>query len=137
MAPLIMIRFADVSGGRIWRAFSSTDEDRPWYKLRREVFYEIGFQESYPADRNTTYGELEHYHPVESAIQLHERMDGLQLVQTDEYEWVNDFPIIKMNQSYTQPIPSDFSVCQMIHTFIEPNPYYDNIMDSDSDSDSS
>jgi hypothetical protein len=135
MPSLLLIRFADASDNVAWHAFSSTDEERPVYKLRKDAFYAMGFQESYPNDRNTIYGRLEDYHQVECQVPLHERIDGLQLVQAEDYTWANGFPIIKVNDSYTQPIPSDFNICQMAHTFIEPNEYYDDAMDTDSDSD--
>ena len=135
MPYIIILSFADEEGTVSWRAFSSTDEDRAAFRLRKDTFYEIGYQESHPENKNTTYGLLTRFYQKDCDITLEHRYDGIQLVLTPDGTINDEFGFLTATESYAQGLPDGHAATIVPHTFINPNPFY-TAMDSDSDSDS-
>jgi len=136
MPPILLAIFTDEEGTHSWRTFSSTDENRAAFRLRKEALYTIGYQESYPEDKTTTYGLIGNYYIRPCDINLEHRAGGIQLVVTPDNQLNDDFPFLTVTESYAQTIPDGHTVITVAHTFIDPNPFYTAMTDSDSDSDS-
>jgi len=126
--------FTNEEGVVSWRAFSSTDENRTAFCLRKEALYTIGYQESYSEDKTTTYGFIGHYYMRPCDINLEYRASGIQLVLTPDNEPNWEFGFLTATETYAD-IPEGHSAITIAHTFIDPNPFYTAMTDSDSDSD--
>ena len=135
MPYILLASFTDEDGTLSWRAFSSTDETRALFRLRNDTFYEIGYQESHPEDKTTSYGLLTLFYQKTCDIALEHRMSGIQLVLTPDNTLNTEFGFLTATESYNQVIPEGHVVAVVPHTFIDPNPFY-TTMDADSDSDS-
>jgi len=118
-----------------WRAFSSTDENRTSFCLRKETLYTIGYQESYSEDKTTTYGLIGHYYTRPCDISLEYRASGIQLVLTPDNELNGEFGFLTATETYAD-IPEGHTAITIAHTFIDPIPFFTAMSDPDSDSDS-
>ena len=136
MPPILVVAFTDEEGAVSWRTFSSTDENRAAFRLRKETMYTIGYQESHPDDKTTTYGYIVHCYIRSCDISLEYRASGIQLVLTPDNEPNWDFGFLTATESYPHAIPEGHAAITMAHTFIDPNPFYTAMSDSDSDADS-
>jgi len=136
MPYLLVLTFTDEEGTLIWHAFSSTDEDRALFRLRKDVFYELGYQESYPEDKSTTYGMLTQYFEKDCDIALEHRPGGIQLVITPDSTLNGDFGFLTATETYSQMIPEGHTVSVIPHTFIDPHPFFTAMAEPDSGSDS-
>ena len=135
MPHLLLLSFTDQGDALVWRAFSSTDEDRSLFRLRKDVFYEIGYQESYPDDKSTTYGTITQYFEKDCDIALEHRFDGIQLVITPDHTVNGDFGFLTATETYSQTIPEGHTVAVIPHTFVDPNAFFTAMAEPDSDSD--
>ena len=116
--------FTDVSGGSWWRyrAFSSTDPDRPLHKIKRDIYYHMGYQQSYPNDRSTSYGWFHYLLERNCHLTLEERMDGVRCVIRHNHTINTDYEPIGANSSYTGSIPSNHGQVFLIpHITVQPN----------------
>ena len=116
--------FTDVSGGSLWnyRAFSSTDPDRPHHKIKRDICYQIGYQLSYPNDKNTFYGWFHYLLERNSDLALEERIDGIRCVIRPNHTINVDYAFLEINDEYSSPVsPNHGQVCIIPHYVIPPN----------------
>jgi len=133
MPYLLLASFTDENGDILWRAFTSTDENRVDWRLRKDAFYEIGYQESYPSDKQTVFGILGLYYILDCDISADHRSGGIQFVATSGTIFNDDFPLLAATESYTQNIPEGNTVILASHTFVDPNSAYTALSDTDSD----
>ena len=116
--------FTDISGGSSWRyrAFSSTDPDRPFYKIKRDIYYHMGYQLSYPNDRNTFYGWFHYLLERNCDLTLEEREDGIRCVIRPNHTVNTDYALIGVNDSYSNVISPNHGQAHVIpHYIIQPN----------------
>jgi len=136
MPYLIVCTFTNENGGNEFDyvAFSSEDPDRSDANIKRDVFFQIGYQESFPQDKNTHYGYLadiiettcEAPTPQEAAIKC--------VIKSDRF--INtSYPFLRVNDDYSSQ-PEGGHVRSIQHFYIQPNLNF-NTEESDSDSDSS
>jgi len=136
MPYILILSFTDNEGTLTWHAFSSTDEARTLFRLRKDTFYELGYQESHPSDKNTSHGLLTQYFEKDCDISLDYRSDGIQLVIAPDNTLNGDFGFLTATESYNQVVPEGHTVTVIPHTFVDPNPFFTEMHpDSDSDSD--
>ena len=116
--------FTDVSGGSLWsyRAFSSTDPDRPLYKIKRDICYHMGYQLSYPNDKNTFYGWFHYLLELYSDLTIEERGDTIKCVIRPNHTINTDYKILGVNMDYSNPIPQGSGQARVMpHRIIQPN----------------
>lgn len=116
--------FTDVSGGSWWRyrAFSSTDPDRPIHKIKRDIYYHIGYQQSYPNDKNTHYGWFHYLLEMNCNLSLEQRLDGIRCVIRPNHTINTDYECIGINDAYSNFIPSNHGQVFIIpHITVQPN----------------
>jgi hypothetical protein len=135
MAPILLVYFTDEEGAIKWRGFSSSDENRSMFHLRKDVLHEIGYQESHPEDKTTTYGLIGNYFVMACDINLEHRAGGIQLVLTPGNGINDEYSFLTATESYAVAIPDGHTVTIIPHTFVDPNPYYTGMANTDSDSD--
>jgi len=135
MPPILLATFTNEEGVTTWRAFSSTDEHRTSFHLNKETLYFIGYQESHPGDRITYFGLIGNYYIRQCDITLEYRAMGIRLILTPDNELNGEFPFLTATENYNQVIPEGHTIAVIPHTFIDPNPFYTAMSDSDSDSD--
>jgi hypothetical protein len=135
MPYLLLASFTNDEGNVLWRAFTSTDENRSDWRLRRDTFYEIGYQESHPSDKYTVFGILGNYYILSCDIPSEHRSEGIQFVATPDNGLNDEFALLTSIESYAQSIPEGNTIIVAGHTFVDPNPIYTALSDSDTDSD--
>ena len=116
--------FTDISGGSLWsyRAFSSTDPDRPLYKIKRDIYYHMGYQLSYPNDKNTFYGWFHYLSERICDLPLEERENGIRCVIRPNHTINTDYAFIEVNDEYSNTVsPNHGQVCVIPHRIVEPN----------------
>ena len=136
MPPILLATFVNEENVVSWRAFSSTDENRTSFCLRKDALYTIGYQESYSEDKTTIYGLIGHYYMRPCDISLEYRASGIQLVLTPDNELNGEFGFLTATETYPQAIPEGHTAITIAHTFIDPIPFFTAMSDPDSDSDS-
>jgi len=121
--------FTDCSGGNNYRyiAFSSTEMDRPINRIKRDIYYKIGYQASYPNDRNTFHGYFNYLLERISALPLNDREDGIKCVIRPNHTINTDYDLLSVNQSYsTQISPNQGQTTIIPHMYVQPNLNLDN-----------
>jgi len=116
--------FTDVSGGALWsyRAFSSTDPDRPIHKIKRDIYYHMGYQQSYPNDKNTFYGWFHYLLERSCDLTLEGREDGIRCVIRPNHSINTDYAPIGVNDEYSNVISPNHGQARVIpHTIVQPN----------------
>jgi hypothetical protein len=140
---VILLTFVDASGEVYnYQAYSSEQEDRLLHRLRRDVLYQIGYQESYPGDRNTTEGYLHAINELACSVPLAERNNAMRCVVEHDQSIHTNYEPIEINDEYQHAV-TDGNVIIVPHFYIQPNLGLDAIYaaedaaaeDSDSDSD--
>jgi hypothetical protein len=141
--PVVLLTLLDASGGDqyFYRAYSSEQEDRPLHKLRRDVLYHIGYQESYPQDRNTTEGHLNAINNCMCSVPLNQRDHAVRCVIEHDYSIHENYEPIEINDEYQHAV-TDGNIIIVPHFYIQPNLHLDAIytledtaIEEDSDSD--
>ena len=116
--------FTDVSGGTqyLYRAFSSTEPERHIKKIKRDIYYQLGYQESYPNDRNTYYGWFNYLLELYSDLTVDERGDVVKCVVRLNNTINTDYKILAINMNYANQIPAaNGHVYNIPHRVIQPN----------------
>ena len=136
MPYLIVCTFTNENGGNEFEyiAFSSEDSERPDKKVKQDILHQIGFQESFPQDKNTFHGYLADI--IESACDSPTSQEGAIkcVIKTDRF--INtSYPFLRVNDDYSDQ-PSSGQVRSIQHFYVQPNLNF-NTEESDSDSDSS
>jgi len=142
--PVIILTFVDASGGALYtyQVYSSEQDDRPLHRLRRDVLYHIGYQESHPGDRNTSEGYLDAINEVGCSVPLPLRDNAMRCVVYHNCAIHTSYEPIEINDEYENTV-SDGNVIIVPHFTIQPNLMLDAVFaaqdleaeDSDSDSD--
>ena len=79
-SPLVILRFRRQDDSIFYRAFSSSDEERPLYKFDADLHYEIGNQRLHEDDMSSVLGTILSKHVFEDCqIPLAERNNGIQV----------------------------------------------------------
>lgn len=141
---VILLTFLDASGGAqySYRAYSSEQENRPFHRLRRDVLYNIGYQESYPQDRNTTEGHLDAITNSMCSVPLDQRDHAMRCVIHHDRSIHENYEPIEINDEYQHAV-TEGNVIIIPHFYIQPNLHLDAVFTledsaaeaSDSDSD--
>ena len=141
MPYLLFCAFTETSSSNIFtfKAYSSTDPDRSADKVRRDVFFQLGYQESYPNDKHTIHGHLDYFVGADSILPLEMRGDVIKCVIRSDNIVNMDYPPNHINGDYEDEIPQGHGQARPVeHIFVQPNVVLDEAMDSeDTDSDSS
>ena len=117
----------------IWHAFSSSNPDRTATQLFYDACYWMGYQISYPEDKDTHLGLFVNHTILHSDLTLAERAQGVQFVVFDHV--INtEFAIIPIAQQYTDVTEDHGLICFAQHHELVPN--YELVIPPDSDSDS-
>jgi hypothetical protein len=142
MVYMLVLTFTDPSNCFSYLAYSSTEAGRTSSRVRKDIFWQIGYQESHPEDKNTIHGQLEQYKSFDAAIPLEERGDVVRCVIKPTNYLHTGYQPIGINQIHNIPV-SDGHARPVQHLYIQPNPMLDSAddvesvtLDSDSDSDS-
>jgi len=139
---VILLTFVDASGEAYnYQAYSSEQENRPLHRLRRDVLYQIGYQESYPDDRNTTEGYLNAITNSMCSVPLNQRDHAMRCVVEHDRSIHTNYEPIEINDEYQHAV-SDGNIIIVPHFYIQPNlgldaifATEDAIAEEDSDSD--
>jgi hypothetical protein len=140
MPYLLFCAFTESSSSNIYtfKAYSSTDPDRTADKVKRDVFFQLGYQESYPNDKNTIHGHLDYFVGANSVLPLDMRGDVIKCVIRSDHIVNMDYPPHHINGEYEDGIAQGHGEARPIeHIFVQPNQVLDEAMASASDSDSS
>jgi hypothetical protein len=116
--------FTDTSGSDNYSyvAFSSSEADRPINRIKRDIYYRIGFQASYPNDKNTHYGYFNYLLERICALPLNQREDGIKCVIRPNHTINTDYDLIAVNQSYSAQVPASQGQVSIInHMYVQPN----------------
>ena len=116
--------YTDMSGGSLWsyKAFSSTDPDRPLYKIKRDICYHMGYQLSYPNDKNTLYGWFHYLSERICDLTLDEREDGIRCVIRPNHTVNTDYAPIGVNDAYSNVVSPNHGQMYVIpHIIVQPN----------------
>ena len=90
-SPLVILRFRRQDDSIFYRAFSSSDEDRPLYKFDADLHYEIGNQRLHEDDMSSVLGTILSKHVFEDCqIPLAERNNGVQVFMDGSGNIVED-----------------------------------------------
>ena len=140
MAYIAVLTFTDPSNCFSYLAYSSTDANRSISRIRKDIFWQIGYQESHPEDKNTIHGQLEQIKSFDAALPLEERGDVVRCVIKPDNSLHTGYQPIGINQDYQITI-SDGYARPIQHLYIQPNLLADSAddlvsIDSESDSDS-
>jgi len=140
----IVLTFVDASGGAqyTYQIYSSEQENRPIRRLRRDILYHIGYQESHPEDRNTLEGYLDEINNMECNVPLALRDHAMRCVIRHNLLFHGGYEPIEINDEYEDTV-TDGNVIIIPHFYIQPNLALDAVFaaedaaaeDSDSDSD--
>jgi hypothetical protein len=138
---MIILTFRNMNDGIVYSycGYTSTDGNRSLPKVRRDIYYQLGYQESYPNDRTTLKGWLEDLLVTECGIAYESRSDLVQCVLRPNQLVHSEYPPIEYNTQYPIQVPLDEGQIYTIpHFYIQPNEMLDatSPLDSDSDSDS-
>jgi len=144
MPYLLFCAFAESSISNIFtfKAYSSTDPDRSPNKVRRDVFFQLGYQECYPQDKHTIHGWLDYFVGADSVLPLEMRGDVIKCVIRSDSIVNMDYPPNHINGDYEDGIEAGHGQARPVeHIFVQPNVVLDEAMTeadaSASDSDSS
>jgi hypothetical protein len=140
MPYLLFCAFTETSSSHIFtfKAYSSTDPDRSADKVRRDVFFQLGYQESYPNDKHTIHGYLDYFVGANSVLPLEFRGDVIKCVIRSDNTVNMDYPPHHINGEYEDGIAQGHGEARPIeHIFVQPNQVMDALDIDDSDSDSS
>jgi hypothetical protein len=140
MPYLLFCAFTDSSSSHIFtfKAYSSTDPDRSANKVKRDVFFQLGYQECYPQDKYTIHGYLDYFVGADSVLPLDMRGDVIKCVIRSDHIVNMDYPPNHINGDYEDEIPQGHGEARPIeHIFVQPNQEMDALDVEDSDSDSS
>ena len=120
--PVVLLTFLDTSGGATYsyRVYSSEQDDRPLHRLRRDVLYQIGYQESYPQDRNTSEGYLDTISELGCSVPLAARDNAMRCVIYSNCAVNTDYEVIEINDEYQHAV-TDGNVVIVPHFYIQPN----------------
>ena len=138
---MIILTFRETSDSTVYSycGYTTTDPNRSLPKVRRDIYYQIGYQESYPNDRTTLKGWLEDMLLTECGIPFANRSDFVQCIIRPNEIVHSEYPPIEYNTQYPIQVPLDEGQIYTIpHVYIQPNEMLDaaDPLDSDSDSDS-
>lgn len=133
-SPLIIIRFQRQDDSIMYRAFSSSDEERPLYQFDADLHYEIGNQRLHEDDMSSVLGTILSKHVfLECQIPLAERSNGVQVFVDGSGNVVEDAGItpsglLSLNDQ------SSGTLYEVEHQCVDPN-LVGNGAESPSDSD--
>ena len=116
--------FTDSSSSNIFRfhAYSSSEADRAVHKIRRDIFFQIGYQESFPTDKNTFHGYLDYFIGEECVLPLLARGDVIKCVIKSDHTINMDYPPLTINDDYETGITQGQGFSRPIeHFYIQPN----------------
>jgi hypothetical protein len=140
---VILLTLLDTSGGTVYsyQAYSSEQINRPFHRLRRDVLYHIGYQESYPQDRNTTEGHLDAITNFMCNVPLDQRNHAMRCVIHHDRSIHENYEPIEINDEYQHAV-TEGNVIIVPHFYIQPNIGLDQVFaaedaiaEEDSDSD--
>jgi hypothetical protein len=141
MPYLLFCAFTESSSSYVFtfKAYSSTDPDRSGEKVKRDVFFQLGYQECYPNDKHTIHGHMDYFVGADSVLPLDMRGDVIKCVIRSDHMVNMDYPPNHINGDYEDGIAEGHGHARPIeHIFVQPNLVMDALDDSDdSDSDSS
>ena len=137
MPYLIVCTFTNENGGNEFDyvAFSSEDPDRSTANIKQDVFFQIGYQESFPQDRNTLHGYLADIIETSCDIPLLDRGDAIKCAIRSDRQINQSYSFLGVNDDYSSQ-PEGGHVRSIQHFYVQPNLNLEPV-DSDSDSDSS
>jgi len=117
-------------------AFSPEEASRSRDLIRRDIFYQIGFQLSHPTNKNTLEGYLEEYIERDPSLPLADRRDAIRCLVKADHTLNTSYEAVSINGTYT--VSSDEGQWQTIpHFYVQPNLNFEADSDSDGDSDDS
>ena len=142
MPYLLFCAFAESSSSYVFtfKAYSSTDPNRSANKVKRDVFFQLGYQECYPQDKHTIHGWLDYFVGADSVLPLEMRGDVIKCVIRSDNIVNMDYPPNHINGDYEDGIEAGHGEARPVeHIFVQPNLVMDalDVEDSDTDSDSS
>jgi len=140
MPYLLFCAFTESSSSYVFRfkAYSSTDPDRSADKVKRDVFFQLGYQECYPNDKNTIHGWLDYFVGADSVLPLELRGDVIKCVVRSDNIVNMDYPPNHINGEYEDGIAAGHGEARPIeHIFVQPNLVMDALDVEETDSDSS
>jgi len=120
--PVILLTFVDSSGGAqyTYKVYSSEQENRPIHRLRRDVLYHIGYQESHPNDKETLEGHLDSITPIMCSVPLSARDQAMRCVVHNNCSIHEDYEPIEINDEYANGV-TDGNMIIVPHFIIQPN----------------
>ena len=140
MPYLLFCAFTESSSSYVFtfKTYSSTDPTRSAEKVKRDVFFQLGYQECYPNDKHTIHGYLDYFVGADSVLPLDMRGDVIKCVIRSDHTVNMDYPPHHINGEYEDGIAAgDGEARPVEHIFIQPNQVMDALDVEDSDSDSS
>jgi hypothetical protein len=140
MPYLLFCAFTESSSSYVFtfKAYSSTDPNRSADRVKRDVFFQLGYQESYPQDKHTIHGYLDYFVGADSVLPLEFRGDVIKCVIRSDHTVNMDYPPHHINGEYEDGIGEGHGEARPIeHIFVQPNQVMDALYVDDSDSDSS
>jgi len=119
---VILLTFVDASGGAAYsyQAYSSEQEGRPIHRLRRDVLYQIGYQDSQPNNHNTLEGYLDAINELECSVPLALRDHVMRCVVYHNRALHTGYEPIEINDEYDNAV-TDGNVIIVPHFYIQPN----------------
>ena len=132
MTFLIVCTFTNCHGGNefSYRAFSPEDPARPIANVRKDIFYQIGYQEN--TDKMTLHGYLEDI--TESTCEAPDPIteNAIHCVVRSDRTIDTSYAFLRINDDYSSEITGH--VQSIPHFYVQPNLNFE-VEDSDSDSD--
>lgn len=137
MPYLIVCTFTNENGGNEFDyvAFSSEDPERSDANIKRDVFFQIGYQESFPQDRNTLHGYLADIIETSCDIPLLDRGNAIKCAIRSDRQINQSYSFLRVNDDYDS-YPDGSHVRSIQHFYVQPNLNF-STQEADSDSDSS
>lgn len=137
MPYLIVCTFTNENGGNEYEyaAFSSEDTNRSDADIKRDVFFQIGYQESFPQDRNTLHGYLADIIETSCDIPLLDRGDAIKCAIRSDRQINQSYSFLGINDDYSSQSEGGH-VRPIQHFYVQPNLNF-STQGADSDSDSS
>lgn len=132
MTFLIVCTFTNCHGGNefSYRAFSPEDPTRPTANVRKDIFYQIGYQEN--TDKMTIHGYLEDI--TESTCDAPDPIteNAIHCVVRSDRTIDTSYAFLRINDDYSTEITGH--VQSIPHFYVQPNLNFD-VETEDSDSD--
>ena len=124
MPYLLVCAFRDSSSSThyTFQAYSSSEYDRSVEQVKRDVFFQIGYQESFPNDKNTVHGYMDYFIGDICTLPLDVRGDVIKCVIKSDHTINMDYQPLGINDDYENGVTQGQGVSRLIrHFYVQPN----------------